>query len=116
MKVIIAGSRGITDYAIVEQAFRSSKFDATLIISGTAPGVDRLGEQVAFNYAISIAKFPANWTRYKQQAGVFRNIIMSEFADALVAVWDGRSKGTKHMIELMEALGKPVFVYRTDEL
>jgi predicted Rossmann fold nucleotide-binding protein DprA/Smf involved in DNA uptake len=116
VRVIIAGSRTITSYMEVEAAYKFSPFskeEDITIISGNAPGVDRLGEQVAREWALDRVIFPANWARHKQAAGAIRNTEMAAYADALVAVWDGESKGTAHMIKTMEALGKPVFVYNT---
>ena len=115
MRVIIAGSRGIKSYLDVKAALRSSPFKDTIstVVSGNAAGVDRLGEQLAYEYSLSKVIFPANWNRHKRAAGAIRNQEMAEYADALIAVWDGESKGTAHMIKTMEALGKPVFIYKT---
>lgn len=40
---------------------------------------------------------------------------MAGYADALIAIWDGKSRGTAHMIETMKKLGKPTFVFRLDK-
>ncbi len=102
MRVIIAGSRGITDLATVAKAYRASGFEATEIVSGMASGVDRLGETFAKSEGIPIKQFPANWSLGKK-AGYLRNVEMANYADALVAVWDGKSRGTKHMIDIATA-------------
>lgn len=111
MKVIIAGSRDITDRVIVAKAILESRFNFTEVVSGTARGVDRLGEIFACSKGYSVKKFPANWTEYGKAAGHIRNREMAQYADALLAVWDGKSRGTKNMIEEMEKLGKPVHIY-----
>lgn len=111
MKVIIAGSRGIRDYTVVEKAIASSGFTITELVSGTARGVDRLGEQWAEKYNIPIKKFPAAWREYGPKAGALRNREMGRYADALVAVWDGASPGTKNMILFMrDRLRKPTAI------
>jgi len=105
MKVIIAGSRGVTDYGIIALAVYNAEIigiDITEVVSGTAAGVDRLGEQYALAHDIKIKKFPANWNKYNKQAGYIRNKEMAEYADASIIIWDGKSKGTKHMINLSE--------------
>lgn len=112
MKVIIAGSREITDYAIVERAIRESGFQVTEVVSGTARGVDRLGERWARENVIPIKTFPAYWQTYGQKAGFLRNAQMAEYGEALIAVWDGKSLGTTNMICLARAKGLEVFVYR----
>lgn len=113
MKVIIAGSREITDLAEVHRAIVKSEFDITQVVSGGARGVDRLGEQAASQRHIPVAIFLADWDGLGKAAGFIRNKNMATYADALIAVWDGESKGTAHMIKTMEALGKPVYVYNT---
>lgn len=113
MKVIIAGSRGITSQSIVEEAMEEAGFPVvTEVVSGTARGVDRLGEAWAEMRDIPVKRFPADWDRYGKSAGYRRNQDMAKYADALVAVWDGESKGTGHMIDIMRAAGKRVFIFR----
>jgi hypothetical protein len=113
MRTIIAGSRVITDYSIVETAVAQSGFkdQITEVVSGTAPGVDQLGEQWARAHEIPISRFPANWQQFGKRAGYVRNSKMAENADALIAVWDGKSKGTKHMIDTATRRGMTCFVY-----
>lgn len=100
MKLIIAGSRGFKDYNLLKTTLEPIKPLITTIVSGTAKGADQLGEQFALEYNIPIYKFPADWNGYGKSAGYIRNAQMAEYADALVAFWDGESKGTSHMIEL----------------
>ena len=116
MKVIIAGSRTITDCTIVSEAISKAGFDITEIVSGGAVGVDRCGEWYAAHHNIPIKRFLADWRRYGRKAGPIRNGQMADYADALVAVWDGASTGTKNMIELAERNGLKVFVHNANEL
>lgn len=112
MKVIIAGSRGITDYDCLMEAIQLCPFiDITEIVSGNAKGVDSLGEEWALNHARPCTKFPASWVELGKSAGFVRNVQMADYADALIAIWDGQSKGTFHMIGEMVRHNKPVFVY-----
>lgn len=119
MKTIIAGSRGAS-YKEVIDAVNACPFKdkITQVISGTARGADQHGEQVAHNHGWPVHRMPANWNAHGRRAGYLRNVDMSEAAEALIAVWDGESKGTKHMIDIAkaatDALGHPriaVFVY-----
>ena len=114
MRVIIAGSRGITDYSVVEDAVRQSGYFITTVVSGRAQGVDRLGEEWAKARAIPIARFPAAWDRYGKRAGVLRNQQMAKYSDALIAVWDGESRGTFNMISEARQRGLKVFVHKVD--
>jgi len=112
MKTIIAGSRTIEDYAVVEAAVVASGFAITEVISGRARGVDRLGERWAHTHNLPIARFPADWKRYGRRAGPIRNNEMVGYAQALIAVWDGRSDGTHHIINAARREGRKVFVYQ----
>lgn len=109
MKVIIAGSRTITDYSIVKQAIEESKFDITVVISGTANGVDKLGEQYARENHIKIKRFPADWNKFGKRAGWLRNIQMAEEADACIIIWTGFSKGSRMMLDIANEHGLKVF-------
>lgn len=111
MRVIIAGSRTITSYKTVCEAIEASGFDITCVVSGTARGVDKLGEEWALRHAKSVKKFPAWWERYGKRAGYLRNEEMARNADALIAVWDGKSAGTKHMIDIANNAGLKVYVH-----
>ncbi len=90
MKTIIAGSRDIKLYSIVEKSIQQSGFEITTIISGTANGVDKLGEEYAKKHNLPILYFPANWDKYGKSAGYIRNDEMAKNAEALIAVWDDK--------------------------
>ena len=102
MKVIIAGGRNFCDYKKLCQVCNKalSKQKQIEIVSGTAKGADKLGEQYAINNGYEIKQFPADWDKYGKSAGYKRNEQMAKYADALIAFWDGKSKGTRHMIDL----------------
>jgi len=112
MKVIVAGSRSLGTWSQVTQAIVNSGWekDITEIVSGTARGVDTMGELYANTYNIPIRRFPANWSKYGKAAGPIRNREMAEYADMLIAVWDGKSPGTGSMIRTMQLLAKPLYV------
>jgi hypothetical protein len=107
---IIAGSRGVLDYQRVRQAALDAPWLISLVISGGARGVDLLGERFAREFDLPILQFIPDWQFHGRRAGVLRNIEMAKVAGALVAVWDGASRGTEHMISAMKQAGKPVFL------
>lgn len=111
MKVIVAGSREITSYIVVKDAIKNSGFDVTEIVSGTARGVDKLGELWAFENDIPVKRFPADWEKYGKSAGYKRNQQMADYADALVAIWDRKSPGTGHMISIAKMKQLPVYIH-----
>jgi hypothetical protein len=116
MRVIIAGSRGITSYLVVDRAVELAGFDVTEVVSGTAAGVDRLGEAWASDNGVPVKKMPADWKQYGRRAGYLRNVEMAEYGDALIAIWDGGSRGTKHMIDIAKEHGLKFYIYIPDDL
>ena len=130
IKVIIAGSRSITNYDLVYQACVEAVTRWQMIIvevvSGQAPGADTLGEQFADAHGIPKKLMPADWdditvpgavvrtrrdgTKYNVRAGHMRNEDMGVYADAGILIWDGKSTGTMDMKKRLEAKGKPVYV------
>jgi len=110
MRVIIAGSRGINNYAQLCGAARRSGFTISRIIAGMAAGVDTLAIRYARENGLPLDPFPAQWDKWGRSAGYKRNVQMAHNADALIAIWDGKSPGTSHMIEVAKAHGLRVFV------
>lgn len=114
-KLIVAGGRDFNDYeqlsaALHELANGIYKDHAVSIVSGTARGADALGSEFAKINNVKLYEFPADWDTYGKRAGFLRNECMANFADGLLAFWDGQSRGTKHMVETMERMGKPVYI------
>lgn len=110
MRVIIAGSRTITNYNILESAVYNSQFVITEVVSGGAAGVDTLAIEYAYENDLLLTVFLANWEKYGRRAGLQRNHTMAKNADALIAIWDGQSRGTANMIE--EATRLKLQVYK----
>ena len=111
MKVIIAGSRTIWDYSIIDQAVFDSGFNVTEVVSGYAGGVDAVGEAWSLVNGLGYATpFRADWNKYGLAAGHRRNRQMAEYAHALIAVWDGKSPGTKSMIKIAKKLGLKIYL------
>ncbi|RMH11289.1 MAG: DUF2493 domain-containing protein [Gammaproteobacteria bacterium] len=99
-KVVIAGSRDFHDYDLVMEKFLGLCLGQVEIVSGGAKGVDALGERLARELGYPLKVFPADWTKHGKAAGPIRNRQMAEYADVLVAFWDGQSPGTRNMIRV----------------
>lgn len=112
MRTIIAGSRTATEDD-VNRAMDQCPWtcDISIVISGKAKGADLGGEKWAKKNGIPIEEHPADWNTYGRSAGYIRNTTMGKRGEALVAVWDGVSKGTKNMIDTARKSGLRVFVY-----
>lgn len=114
MRVIIAGSRAFSEIDIdsVQQAIDDSGFAVTEVICGCARGADSAGRNWAYANNIPVNEMPAAWGVHGKSAGYKRNREMGLIADAAIVLWDGQSKGSKHMINIMSELDKPCYVHR----
>lgn len=116
MRVIIAGCRhvrGDKADALVRDAIANSGWDREIseVIHGAAFGIDSAAQRVC-NGRWPVTPVPADWNAHGKSAGPIRNRKMAGMADALIAVWDGKSRGTKNMIETAEKMGLRVHVHR----
>lgn len=100
-KVAIVGSRTFPHARDAVSAYLADlPLPGTEIVSGGAPGVDTLAEEYATMYGMKTTVFEAQWNVYGAQAGPKRNILIVDYADRVVAFWDGESKGTHNTIKL----------------
>lgn len=107
LRVIVAGGRDFNDKELLTKTldgYLCGTRDKLVIISGHAKGADMLGEEYAKEHSLKLKIFPADWKSYGNQAGFLRNTQMARYASedyngTLIAFWDGKSNGTKHMIE-----------------
>jgi hypothetical protein len=104
MKLAIVGSRTFNDYEMVKTALKDLAI--TEIVSGGAKGADTLAEQYAAENNIPVKVFKPDWAKYGRGAGPVRNKQIVEYADKVIAFWDGESRGTKSSIDLAEKQGK----------
>jgi hypothetical protein len=113
-KVIVAGSRDFNDYELLKRkldvALANKVSEGITIISGAARGADKLGERYAAERGYDLISKPADWNTYGKRAGYIRNEEMARIADALVAFWDGKSRGTYHMINIAKRYNLPIIV------
>lgn len=113
MRLIVAGSRDIQDYHTVKEAIDTlvaRGMVISAIIQGTARGVDQLASRYAREQDIENIDVPAEWHLYHRGAGAVRNRKMAEMGDALLALWDGKSRGTMNMIKAANKSGIPVTI------
>lgn len=116
-RIVIAGGRDFFDYHRLERSCekiitpllkRKGKIE---IVSGAAQGADKMGENFAHYMArkhdgrVNLMSFPAAWKKFNKPAGHLRNAAMSWYSTHLVAFWDGKSDGTKSMINIAERDG-----------
>lgn len=113
MRLIVAGGRDFVDRdrlnSKLDDILRENG-DQLVILSGMARGADRFAYDWAKAHNVPCQEYPAQWDTYGKSAGFQRNGQMAKEADALLAFWDGKSSGTRHMIMLMVAARKRVTI------
>lgn len=119
MKIIIAGGRDFKDYDylknrcddVLHDFIEGNTFLVDVeIVSGGARGADSLGERYAAERGYPIKQFLPDWDKYGKAAGYKRNAEMAKYADTLIAFWDEKSRGTKHMIDLAREHGLKTYI------
>lgn len=124
MRCIIAGSRNIRDANEIAFAIKDAQKqwgkNITVVLSGAAAGVDSVAASLAKAAGIPVEDYPAPWNGINPEtnrphgkgAGMYRNKQMIAKADYVIAVWDGKSKGTKNLIDEAQRSGLPVYVHK----
>lgn len=110
MKVAVIGSRGLS----VSDLGRYLPENTAEIVSGGAKGVDTSAREYALAHGIKLTEFLPEYTKYGRSAPLKRNITIIEYSDIVLAFWDGKSRGTKFVIDNCRKLGVEVRVYVMD--
>ncbi|MBQ2724426.1 MAG: DUF2493 domain-containing protein [Clostridia bacterium] len=108
MKVAVIGSREIR----IENLQDYLPQDTTEIVSGGAKGVDTCAKEYALAHGIPLTEFRPEYSRYGRGAPLKRNLSIIEYADMVLAFWDGKSKGTGFVIEACKKRNIPILVYK----
>lgn len=111
LKTIITGSRDCNFYPYLLDAIDQICWEISEVVSGTCRGGDKLGETYAKLNKIPLTKFLPDWNKYGKKAESILNEEMADYAEALIALWDGKSKGTKNMIDITSKKVLMVFIY-----
>lgn len=107
MKVAVIGSRTLK----VRNLERYLPKDTTEIISGGAKGIDSCAREYAISNYIRLTELLPNYSKYGKTAPLRRNIDIINSADLVLAFWDGKSSGTRFVIENCKKLGVPLEIY-----
>lgn len=111
-KVLISGSRQIKDYEYIRKSHEEADIKTVEFVSGMARGVDQACVQLAGELGLPLREFSADWETHKLSAGYIRNAEMAKYATFAEVHWDGESKGTKHMLDLLELEKVPYKLFR----
>ena len=112
-RIAIVGSRGFLDIDAVN-TFVDNLPPTVVVVSGGALGVDTAAEKRATLRGLYTDIFFADWDQHGKKAGYLRNWEMIKTVDAVVAFWDGKSKGTKHSIDIAKKNNKKTYVVYPD--
>jgi len=106
MKIAIVGSRGLR----VENLGAYLPEGVREIVSGGARGIYTCAKEYAAENNLKLTVFLPQYKRFGRVAPLKRNEEIIEYADEVIALWDGVSSGTKHVIDACERAGKPITV------
>lgn len=112
-KIAVVGGRDFSDYEYMKHILDAyhTKHGISWIVSGGAPGADKMAERYAKDTQIfGFSVYIAQWNKYGTRAGSRRNLLIAETCDALIAFPTPSSKGTWNAVKLARKLGKPVYV------
>lgn len=107
MKAAVIGSRNI----IINNLQEYVPPGVTEIVSGGAKGVDSCARTYAAEHNKKLTEFLPDYARYGKAAPLKRNIEIINYADVVIAFWDGHSRGTKYVIDHCKAMDKKIFIY-----
>lgn len=107
MKVAVIGSRNLT----VNNLEKYLPQGTTEIVSGGARGIDSCAKNYALANGIPLKEFLPNYDEFGRSAPLLRNLEIIDYADIVLAFWDGKSRGTKFVIDKCRAKGKPVNIF-----
>jgi len=111
MNLVVSGSRSITDERAVEQILSQYMSFGDPLIVGDAGGVDAIAAALGRRRFMKLEIHHPDWSTHGKKAGPIRNAKMLEDADLLVAIWDGKSRGTKNTIDTALRLKIETHVY-----
>ncbi|MEE1184568.1 MAG: hypothetical protein UHX92_00655 [Acutalibacteraceae bacterium] len=107
MKVAVIGSRELR----VDNLGKYLPEEVTEIVSGGARGIDTSAREYALKNNIKLKEFLPEYEKYGRAAPLKRNMQIIDYADMVLAFWDGKSKGTKFVIDNCKRIGKRVKIF-----
>lgn len=107
MKIAVIGSRNLK----VKNLGQYLPDDTTEIISGGAKGIDTCAKEYALNNNIKLTEFIPDYDKYGRSAPLKRNVLIVDYADMVLAFWDGQSRGTKFVIDKCRECSNPVKIF-----
>lgn len=111
MRVAVIGSRNL----VVENLQDYLPSETTEIISGGAIGIDTCAKKYALSHGIRLKEFLPEYDKFGRSAPLKRNITIIEYSDLVIAFWNGKSRGTRFVIENCKKRGIPIRVFNPEQ-
>jgi hypothetical protein len=113
-KIAVSGSRSIDSFDLVSAVLDNILVEGDIILSGNAPGADRLGEEYAEKNGYERRLVPSEWENHGPKATMLRNEVLLKACDFIICFWDGKSEGAKHMIDISKKAKKLLALVNSD--
>lgn len=107
MKTAVIGSRNL----MVSDLEKYLPDNTTEIVSGGARGIDSCAKEYAVKNGLILTEFLPEYNKYGRSAPLKRNLLIINYADVVYAFWDGKSKGTKFVIDNCKKQGKKIHIF-----
>lgn len=131
MKIVVAGGRDFFDEEFMAEKLSELVEKGILgpedeLVCGMAKGADLTAKSLFEKEGLTVHERPADWKNldavpciikhnkygaYNALAGHNRNTTMGDEAELAIIFWDGKSTGTKNMIDYMRSLNKPIYIF-----
>lgn len=113
-KIAVSGSRSIDSYDLIGSVLDNLLVEGDIILSGNAPGADRLGEEYAEKNGYECRLVPSEWENHGPKATMLRNEVLLKACDFIICFWDGESEGAKHMVDIAKKAKKLLALVNSD--
>ena len=111
MRIAIIGSRTLK----IDDIDKYIPDNVEEIVSGGANGVDLCAREYAIKHGVKLVEFLPEYEKYKKNAPLKRNLQIIDYADKVIAFWDGKSRGTKFVIDNCRIKNKDIEVILVKE-
>ena len=81
------------------------------IVSGGARGIDSAARRYAQSKGMKFKEFLPDYETFGNRAPLLRNLEIIDYCDMVLAFWDGKSRGTRFVIDNCKKKNKPCKIF-----